>query len=255
MVRRTGLTSEHAGRAGRRHSGRDGGVTAAAFHAFRNRGKDDTKWSDPPPAAKMVDAEIVMVGVWDTVGRLGVPRGLFGGQDADTYKFLDTRLHPDVEAGYHALSVDENRRPFEPTLWQENPANGQIIEQVWFAGVHGDVGGAPDVVRRRTELSELTLAWMLAKVVKHGVEIDPTAAPNNPRLPLPADAAARPHSQPWELVVGIAEGAHDSGDATVANSVAVRVARDRWYTPRPLTVNKNPRRLAGSYQLEPVVAE
>ena len=56
------------------------------------------------------NVEIAAVGVWDTVGSLGIPGGLFEGFDDQIYGFLDTSLHPDVKAAWHALSIDERRR-------------------------------------------------------------------------------------------------------------------------------------------------
>jgi uncharacterized protein (DUF2235 family) len=79
----------------------------------------------------MYNAKITMVGVWDTVGSLGIPSA-FGGVDPIAYGFLDTSLHPDVLNAYQALAIDEMRAQFPPTLWTGQPAPGQTMEQVWF---------------------------------------------------------------------------------------------------------------------------
>jgi len=102
---------------------------------------------------------IKCVGVWDTVGNLGNPfftTGLFG------RRFSLPNTHPveGLEVGLHALSVDELRGPFRPTLWTL-PEGGalppnQTIEQVWFPGTHCDVGGG----FRETALSDIALRWM-----------------------------------------------------------------------------------------------
>jgi len=63
------------------------------------------------------DVKIAMVGIWDTVGALGIPGNLFAGLDARLFGFLDTGLHPDVQSAYQALAVDERRNEFVPTLW------------------------------------------------------------------------------------------------------------------------------------------
>lgn len=80
-------------------------------------------------------------------------------------RFHDTRLNPEVTYGYHALAIDEKRRDFAPCLWDEsNVAAGQTIEQVWFAGVHADVGGWYD----ERGLSNIALRWMLGKAAACG---------------------------------------------------------------------------------------
>ncbi len=110
-------------------------------------------------AAAHYPAPIKCVGVWDTVGNIGNPffsAGILGRWSG----FHDTRLHPSVEVGLHALSIDEVRGPFRPSLWtrprQAPPTPGQHVEQVWFAGSHANVGGGfPE-----TELSDIALLWM-----------------------------------------------------------------------------------------------
>lgn len=66
-------------------------------------------------ACGLGSATIQMVGVWDTVGSLGIP-AIFGGVDETAYHFLDTGLHPDVKNAYHCLAVDERRAQFPATL-------------------------------------------------------------------------------------------------------------------------------------------
>lgn len=107
------------------------------------------------------DVAIEVIGVWDTVGALGIPMALFSPLDHLLFRFYDTALHPNVRFGYHALAIDEKRESFTPTLWDAREG----IEQVWFAGVHADIGGG----YKETGLSDLTLAWMLRKLQPHGM--------------------------------------------------------------------------------------
>lgn len=102
---------------------------------------------------------IKLIGVWDTVGALGIPvRGLRS-LTAGKHEFHDTELSGSVEYAFHALAIDERRAPFLPSLWDSKPKPGQRVEQVWFAGVHTDVGGGyPE-----TGLSDITLQWMIDK--------------------------------------------------------------------------------------------
>lgn len=115
------------------------------------------------------------IGVWDTVGNLGIPLAPKF-IDSRELNFHSTELSPLVDVGLHALSIDEPRGPFSPTLWtlphgQSLPA-GQHIEQVWFPGCHANVGGGyPD-----TGLSDIALLWMAERVVATtGVTLDLTA--------------------------------------------------------------------------------
>jgi len=103
---------------------------------------------------------IQLVGVWDTVGALGIP--FFNGLrsidrfERKAFDFADLDLSPRVAHGRHALSIDETRYDFIPTLW--NSREG--IEQRWFPGVHADVGGGYP----QRGLGDLSLAWMLGEV-------------------------------------------------------------------------------------------
>jgi uncharacterized protein (DUF2235 family) len=99
------------------------------------------------------------IGVWDTVGSLGIPDSHFCQK---AYSFHDTDLGPGVEFAYHALAIDEQRGPFQPTIWHSNPNPrvNQTLEQVWFAGVHSNIGGGYS----EHELSDAALFWMCSKL-------------------------------------------------------------------------------------------
>ena len=128
---------------------------------------------------------IKMVGVWDTVGELGIPLFSIEGISRSTLGFLDTGLRLPIENGYHALAIDEHRRVFAPTLWtvrrssdpnaaQAAPRSTASVEQRWFVGAHANVGGGctDDL------LAQVPLRWMMQKASTHGlafrrnVEID-----------------------------------------------------------------------------------
>jgi hypothetical protein len=112
---------------------------------------------------------ITCVGVFDTVGAYGIPSG-FGGLSALSHAltnwtrgFRDTQIGNAVKLGLHAVAVDEMRRPFLPTFWtvpHGRQLQAQEVEQMWFAGVHSNVGGGYD----NCGLSDLALAWMIARV-------------------------------------------------------------------------------------------
>jgi len=117
------------------------------------------------------DATIKCIGVWDTVGSLGIPEDLDRfGLFKKYYGFLNASLGEHVEHAFHALALDEHRKNFVPTLWEQTPAGrakGQELKQVWFAGVHCDVGGGYSV----HGASDIPLAWMASEVSPY-LEID-----------------------------------------------------------------------------------
>jgi uncharacterized protein (DUF2235 family) len=125
--------------------------------------RDKVGQDDPRPQFQnRRKARIKCIGVWDTVGALGIP-GNFDKIFTEFYKFHDTGLGVHVDNALHALALDEKRKSFLPTLWQQDPAakaNGQTLKQVWFAGVHTNVGGGYE----EHGLSDITLAWMASEV-------------------------------------------------------------------------------------------
>jgi uncharacterized protein (DUF2235 family) len=111
------------------------------------------------------------VGVWDTVGALGIPiDGFRPPWLSRLWTFHDTTLSRYVLNAYQAIAIDERRRPFRPTLWdQQQNVEGQTVEQVWFSGVHCDVGGG----YREPGLSEIPLLWMAGKARSCGLVFKP----------------------------------------------------------------------------------
>ena len=204
-------------------------------------------------ACGLGDATIRMVGVWDTVGSLGIP-AIFGGVDDKAYSFLDTGLHPDVKNAYQCLAVDEKRAQFPATLWTSAPAAGQVIEQVWFSGCHGDVGGGTALaggVDAGTRLCDITLGWMAAKAQALGLTMDPTAAAQFGTLP--AKFALDAIRESWSAQDGPQHLRPIEPNAEVSNSVAVRVQYALTYTPGNLLVNDGV--LADGYSLVTIVDE
>lgn len=96
------------------------------------------------------------LGVWDTVGALGIPtRALAFVDEPDL--FYDSEIGSNVRVGRHAVSIDERRKDFEPTLWGQK--EGVDVREVWFAGVHSDVGGGYDA-EGGPLLSDVPLEWL-----------------------------------------------------------------------------------------------
>jgi uncharacterized protein (DUF2235 family) len=131
------------------------------------------------------DTGVRLVGVWDTVGALGIPDDVIPflkkfdkALDKKLYGFLDTDLSPRVESAYHAVAIDEHRKPFLPTLWTD-PGNaspriniaGSNVEQTWFVGAHSNVGGG----YADSGLSDVALMWMIDRSTRNGLKFDQAA--------------------------------------------------------------------------------
>lgn len=119
---------------------------------------------------------IRFVGVWDTVGALGVPFSKIPVVGRKKYAFLETDLRIENTFAYHALAIDEHRFDFAPTLWTQTvrlegsannyaPRSVEAVEQRWFVGAHANVGGgySSDL------LPQIPLKWLMAKAQSHGL--------------------------------------------------------------------------------------
>jgi uncharacterized protein (DUF2235 family) len=130
---------------------------------------------------------IHFVGVWDTVGALGVPFGNFPGVSRSTTLFHNTSPSPRYRNMFQALAVDEHRAAFAPTLWTDEDGFAlspeQRIEQRWFAGAHSDVGGGGG---RDDGLPRIALAWMWARAGDCGLAFTRTVTegPDDHRAPI-----------------------------------------------------------------------
>ncbi len=112
------------------------------------------------------DTPIHFIGVFDTVGALGVPGAL-----RRRHQFHDVRLGAAVKSARQALAVDERRMKFEPCLWDavdETCCEDPRVKQVWFEGCHSDVGGG----FKDTGLSDTALLWMVAEASNKGLAFD-----------------------------------------------------------------------------------
>jgi hypothetical protein len=133
------------------------------YDRYRQAEHGDPHWRDgltflyDPADAENIPVNFI--GVWDTVGSLGIPdhlRWLAPGFSASRHAFHDMKLNRNVKHGRHAVAMDERRGSFSPALWDE-PEPGQDVKQVWFPGSHMDVGGG----HRETGLSDRALQWMI----------------------------------------------------------------------------------------------
>lgn len=180
-------------------------------------------------AADPVD--IRCVGVWDTVGSLGIPLRGFRSFTQKKYQFHDTKLNGWVKYGFHALAIDEHRAPFEPTLWS-NPSPHQTLRQVWFAGAHSDVGGGyPE-----SELSNIALQWMVDQLKQEKLlAFDPQV---EAAYEIKSDPLGMLHDSKtgvYNLTVGIdRKVTPDKEGQSIHPSVKERWDRDSKYRPDSL---------------------
>jgi len=147
-----------------------------AYHLYRDRTSLTHPESDLMKAFKKSygveeETKIKFMGVWDTVGALGIPLRWFNGLNKK-YEFHDVKLSSQIKYAYHALAIDERRKIFEPTLWEVSESavksGDQICEQVWFPGVHSNVGGG----YVDSGLSDIALKWMIDKASATGLVFD-----------------------------------------------------------------------------------
>jgi hypothetical protein len=175
---------------------------------------------------------IEAVGVWDTVGAMGIP--IFDlkipGATVDLFKFTDTALNDQVLHGFHALSIDEKRPPFTPTLWE----NRKNVTQRLFAGAHSDVGGG------YTEhgLADCALKWMIESLQSH-TSVQFSADKLAPISGKPLDTAHRPWTKMSYQLMGPEDRVfpktyHLAVDPSVRDRMqAPGVAPDRGMVPEP----------------------
>jgi uncharacterized protein (DUF2235 family) len=143
-------------------------TTGQAEREWRSRHHPDSE------GAKARTLKISYLGVWDTVGAMGVPSFLWISQFINKkYTFHDCQLSSSVEAARHAVAIDEKRATFPAALWEnldylntkKSDVAAQPYQQLWFPGDHGSVGGGGDIVG----LSDNALYWIVEGASKQGL--------------------------------------------------------------------------------------
>jgi len=144
---------------------------AYKIYKTKNREKRDRRAADFVAKHHTMWCKIHFLGAWDTVAALGLPVKvldvLLSSVPFLRHDFQDLRLSQSVEHARHALAIDEERKVFKPEIWGAELHGGQTLEQVWFAGVHTDVGGG----YKEQTLSDLPLEWMRDEAIRHGLRI------------------------------------------------------------------------------------
>ncbi|WP_306116485.1 MULTISPECIES: DUF2235 domain-containing protein [unclassified Roseovarius] len=138
------------------------------------------------------DTPIEMVGVWDTVKALGLRLPILWRWAEAAHSFHSHRLGPSVRHGYHALALDETRAVYAPVMWESPPDHSGKVEQVWFRGSHGDIGGQLSGYHAARPLANVPLQWMLERAELCGLPL-----PEGWRGRFPMDAHA-PSVGTWQ---------------------------------------------------------
>lgn len=164
LIRKCGLLQKvHADKfpeAYKLYKKRDAGPDTDEARAFKR------EFSRVSGTAEII--RIKFIGVWDTVGALGIPGRGLRFLTKHLHEFHDVTLSRYVENAYHALAIDERRKPFKPTLWETKNVPDQNVKQVWFSGVHTNIGGG----YKDSGLSDIAFLWMKEKAEACGLAFD-----------------------------------------------------------------------------------
>ncbi|MFO6463620.1 DUF2235 domain-containing protein [Jannaschia sp. KMU-145] len=161
MIDRVGLlTPEHA----------TIGHVLRAYEHYRN---DPTRAEARSFAAKYCHPKVRIraVGVFDTVQAVGVRAPLIWRAFPEVHAFRSHRLGASVDYGFHAMALDETRRVYALDRWRTNGERTESVEQVWFRGTHGDLGGQLMGFGRARPRANVPLVWMLERLESVGLAL------------------------------------------------------------------------------------
>ena len=234
MIRKCGLL----------RPGADGRVGKADVSSAYEIYRDVNSNPDDLPArrfrqSRSNEVEIHFIGVWDTVGSLGIPDTASWFPYARArYQFHDTELSKIVKYAYQALALDEHRADFAPAVWTRNPftikpgetmnskKEAQIdIEQRWFIGSHSDIGGGNDsdgAGRKPDPLPDLPLAWLQEKALATGL------ACTTRLVPAPDADMGVPRNSYAEFMLGIYKELKSPFDRRIGAGVNETVDDSVW---------------------------
>ncbi|TNC73120.1 DUF2235 domain-containing protein [Rubellimicrobium roseum] len=115
--------------------------------------------------------EIAALGCWDTVKALGVRLPVLWRWAEAATAFHNHDVGPHIRRAFHALALHETRAAFAPVLWTSPAERPGVVEQVWFPGSHGDVGGQVCGRAECRPLANIPLVWMLARLEREGLPL------------------------------------------------------------------------------------
>lgn len=183
---------------------------------------------------------IHFIGVWDTVGSLGIPMPWYKRLNIEKYKFHDVTLSSTIVNAYHALAVDERRALFNNASWvrsktvQNDPNNRQKLEQRWFPGVHSNIGGG----YIDQGLSNQALLWLINKAKEVGLVFDEEYV--NQIKPNPMGELRNSRTGIHKIFKQIWRHIPEENDGHVVDeSVYERMKKDSNYRPKNIEKTKD----------------
>ena len=223
--------------------GADGHPDAEASLAFRADFSPGVATSEKDLKARSAPAHILKIaylGVWDTVGSLGVPNQLFLSKFINwRYQFHDHALSSSVAAARHAVAVDERRRNFMPTLWDNlDRLNGDTVtrpyRQLWYPGDHGAIGGGGNL----RDMPDVTLGWIAEGATRAGLELqaDLLAHMTSKAKPLGAlrSSDAKPNLVTRFMRLWKRDRAAPDAATDLSPAALERLSKDEGYRPKTL---------------------
>jgi uncharacterized protein (DUF2235 family) len=190
------------------------------------------------------DCKPHFVGVWDTVSSLGWV------YDPVRFPFTRATKNHDIRTVRHAVSIDEHRAFFRENSFGVPASPDQDVLEVWFAGVHSDVGGS--YPESESQLSKIALRWMLCEAKLSGLKVDPVREADilGARLPYvaPDPDTQNQHeslhgwwwiAEFWPKIVHL-----ESAGGTWQKSIGMNLARRRFIPPDSLVHESVEQRLA-----------
>ncbi len=188
-------------------------------------------------------AKVKVVGVWDTVGSVGVAAGNIPGISRSQFDYLQTGLFIPIQNGYHALAIDEHRSDFAPTLWTVRhpkdpsarmppPRPLSNVEQRWFVGAHANVGGGYET----DLLAQAPLRWMMQKAEAQGLSFRSEVALDGDALKAPiidsyhsfVEGVYAVFSRPLYRPIGPEPDVRENGTHTNVNETIDASVFQRW---------------------------
>ncbi|HEX5352949.1 MAG TPA: DUF2235 domain-containing protein [Rhodanobacteraceae bacterium] len=227
----------------------------AAYELYQNNLHPDDPAMQAFRAAHSREVLIRFIGVWDTVGALGIPGvASWFPFSRRRYRFHDTDLSKIVQYAYQALALDERRPDFKPAKWTRprvslKPGESPVawkpqqieVEQRWFVGAHSDVGGgekADGAGHKPDTLPEITLAWMQAKAKGAGLVF------SEDFLPSPGAELGVPNHSYENFMYGLYKICKQPFDRVLGGGINETIDPSVWlkwyeqsvYRPAPLQV-------------------
>lgn len=177
-------------------------------------------------------APVQMVGVWDTVKALGIRLPLLWMLTEGRNSFHNHHLGASIRHGFQALAIHETRAVFEPVLWECPPGWQGNVQQMWFRGAHGDIGGMIGGHAAARPLANIPLVWMLERAETVGL-----ALPEGWRARYPCDEKAPMVGtlQGWGVLFWLRRKRMIGRDASEALHPSAEGQRPFSWTPWPLT--------------------